>query len=75
MDCSKFLAAFMALAVIISTLNTLGRIGNVLIMLRCIEVRDKDLSMAFNVVFMSLFAMLPSPIVYGAIIDNTCILW
>ena len=31
--------------------------------------------MAFNVVFMSLFAMLPSPMVYGAIIDNTCILW
>ena len=31
--------------------------------------------MAFNVVFMSLFAMLPAPIVYGAIIDNTCILW
>ena len=24
---------------------------------------------------MSLFAMLPSPIIYGAIIDNTCLLW
>ena len=38
-------------------------------------VEDKSLSMAFNVVFMSLFAMLPAPMVYGAIIDNTCILW
>jgi hypothetical protein len=28
-----------------------------------------------QVVFMSLLAMLPSPIIYGAIIDNTCILW
>ena len=46
-----------------------------LVALRCIDVRDKSLSMAFNVVFMSLFAMLPAPMVYGAIIDNTCILW
>ena len=42
---------------------------------RCVAVEDKSLSMAFNVVFMSLFAMLPAPMVYGAIIDNTCILW
>ena len=46
-----------------------------LVALRCIDVRDKALSMAFNMVFISLFAMLPAPIVYGAIIDNTCILW
>ena len=31
--------------------------------------------MAFNVVFLSLFAMLPAPMVYGAIIDGTCVLW
>lgn len=31
--------------------------------------------MIFNVVFMSLLAMLPSPIIFGAIIDKTCILW
>ena len=40
--------------------------------LRCISVEDKALSMAFNVVFLSLFAMLPAPMVYGEIIDQTC---
>ena len=47
-------------------------LGNVLVALRCISVEDKALSMAFNVVFLSLFAMLPAPMVYGEIIDQTC---
>ena len=38
-----------------------GRIGNAMVALRCVAVEDKSLSMAFNVVFMSLFAMLPAP--------------
>ena len=42
---------------------------------RCVEVQDKSLSIAFNVTLLSLFAMLPSPIIYGKIIDGACILW
>jgi len=60
---------------VLSILASTGRVGNVLVALRCVEVRDKSLSFAFQVVFMSLFAMLPSPMIYGAIIDNTCLLW
>ncbi len=40
-------------------------------LIRCIDVRDKSLSMAFNIVFISLFATLPAPIAYGALIDST----
>ena len=58
-----------------SLIRSLSRVGNVLVALRCVEVRDKSLSFGFQTVFMSLFAMLPSPIIYGAIIDNTCLLW
>ena len=42
---------------------------------RCVDIKDKSLSIAFNVVLLSLFAMLPSPIIYGKIIDGACILW
>merc|ERR1712228_290591 len=65
---------FITIAVV-SILASTGRGGNVLVALRCVEVRDKSLSFGFQTVFMSLFAMLPSPIIYGAIIDNTCLLW
>jgi len=73
--CSTQFMYFMIAAGVVSIVASTGRVGNLLVALRCVEVRDKALSMAFQVVFMSLFAMLPSPIVYGAIIDNTCILW
>ena len=38
-------------------------------------MRDKSASITFSVSFLSLFAFLPSPFVYGAILDSTCILW
>ena len=31
--------------------------------------------MAFNVAFLSLFAMLPAPLIYGHLIDTTCDQW
>ncbi len=74
-DCGDIFRTFMITMFVLSVFGSMGRIGNVLVALRCISVEDKSLSMAFNVVFMSLFAMLPAPMVYGAIIDNTCILW
>lgn len=74
-NCDAVFKTFMLCMFILMVLGSTGRIGNVLVALRCIDVEDKSLSMAFNVVFMSLFAMLPGPMVYGAIIDSTCILW
>merc|ERR1719431_814154 len=73
--CDKKFMYFMIAIGILSIVASTGRVGNLLVGLRCVETRDKALSMAFQVVFMSLLAMLPSPIIYGAIIDNTCILW
>jgi len=60
---------------IISIVASTGRVGNVLVALRCVDVKDKSLSFAMNIVSISLFAALPSPVIFGAIIDNTCILW
>ena len=60
---------------VLSILGSTSRVGNVLVALRCVEVRDKSLSFGIQVVSLSLLAMLPSPIFFGVIIDNTCLLW
>ena len=43
--------------------------------LRCVDIRDKSLAIGINVIFCALFAFLPSPLVYGKIIDGACSLW
>ena len=74
-DCKNVFVIFSVVMFLLMILGSTGRVGNVLVALRCIDVRDKSLSMAFNVVFLSLLAMLPSPMVYGAIMDTTCTLF
>lgn len=74
-DCGSVFSTFGTVMFVLMVLGSTGRIGNVLVALRCIDVRDKSLSMAFNVVFLSLLAMLPAPMVFGAIIDSSCMVW
>ena len=60
-DCSHIFQRFMISMGLLTIVLATGRIGNAMVALRCVAVEDKSLSMAFNVVFMSLFAMLPAP--------------
>uniref|UniRef100_A0A182M6I5 Solute carrier organic anion transporter family member n=1 Tax=Anopheles culicifacies TaxID=139723 RepID=A0A182M6I5_9DIPT len=49
--------------------------ANFLIGLRCVEPRDKAISMGVSMAINTLFSFLPAPIIFGAIIDRTCVLW
>ena len=44
----------MIVMMVLSILFSTGRVGNALVALRCIDVRDKSLSLAFNIAFLSL---------------------
>ncbi|CAG0884629.1 unnamed protein product [Darwinula stevensoni] len=44
-------------------------------MLKSVKPEDKSMAMALVVVVTSLFAFIPGPIIYGAIIDSTCLIW
>lgn len=41
----------------------------------CVDEKDKTVAMGFGIMLMSLFAFIPSPIIFGSLLDNTCLVW
>lgn len=74
-DCSGPYLLFMILTCIIQTLACSGKIGNVLVNYRSVEKKDKSFAQGITLMTISLFALIPGPIIYGAIIDSTCLIW
>ncbi|KAL6263714.1 hypothetical protein P5V15_003800 [Pogonomyrmex californicus] len=74
-DCNQSYLLFMILTCVIQTLGCSGRIGNVLVNYRCVEKRDKSFAQGITLMILSLLALIPGPIIYGAIIDSTCLIW
>lgn len=74
-DCSHPYLLFTVLSCIIQTLACSGKIGNVLVNYRSVEKKDKSFAQGITLMIISLFALIPGPIIYGAIIDSTCLIW
>lgn len=52
-----------------------GRASNFLVTVRCVDEQDKATSMGVGEVMLSLFSFVPSPLLFGRLMDSTCILW
>ncbi|XP_026672597.1 solute carrier organic anion transporter family member 5A1 isoform X2 [Ceratina calcarata] len=74
-DCSRPHLLFVVLFCLIQTLACSGKIGNVLVNYRSVEKKDKSFAQGIMLMTISLFALIPAPIMYGAIIDSTCLIW
>lgn len=74
-DCKLPYLLFAVLSCLINILGCSGRIGNVLVNYRCVEKKDKSFAQGVTLMIISLFALIPGPIIYGAIIDSTCLVW
>ncbi len=74
-DCEETFQGFLLGLFLLGLLDSAGRIGNLLVALRCVPVSDKLLSMAFHMAFSSLLGSLPAPVAFGAVIDYSCALW
>ncbi|KHN80164.1 Solute carrier organic anion transporter family member 1B3 [Toxocara canis] len=71
---SKFVVYFINMA-ISGVFGGMGVIPAVLIILRSVPPIDRSISLGFQGFLVSLFATLPSPVIWGWIVDSACIRW
>ncbi|XP_046644300.1 solute carrier organic anion transporter family member 74D-like [Daphnia pulicaria] len=74
-NCFQMFLIYIFVMGIIKFLSSFGRVSNILITFRCVAQEDKSFAIGLGYLLTSLFAFIPAPIVYGAVIDQACILW
>lgn len=74
-DCNIQLALFIAVNCITSLIRSSGMACNFLLTLRSVHEEDKTASMATAFSITCLLGYIPSPVFFGWMIDQTCLIW
>nr|XP_056714796.1 solute carrier organic anion transporter family member 2B1 [Euleptes europaea] len=74
-DCSRFLTPFMVLSCIAGFMASITQTPSFMLILRNVKAEDKSFAIGIQFLLLRLTAWLPAPVLYGTIIDTTCILW
>ncbi|KFM75765.1 Solute carrier organic anion transporter family member 4C1, partial [Stegodyphus mimosarum] len=56
-------------------LLSIVHVAHTLVTLRCVHPEDKSTALGVKEALISLFCFIPYPIVFGAIVDSTCLIW
>ncbi|XP_055920928.1 solute carrier organic anion transporter family member 74D [Eupeodes corollae] len=73
--CETAFWTFAFAAMTINWFASSGRIGNILVNYRAVSAEDKAFAQGLGLMLISLFALIPGPIIFGRIIDSTCLVW
>ncbi|XP_037025272.1 solute carrier organic anion transporter family member 74D-like [Bradysia coprophila] len=73
--CANTFYLFTFIMFAVNWLGSTCKIGNVLLTLRVVAEKDKAFSQGLALMLVSLFALSPGPIMYGYIIDSSCLVW
>uniref|UniRef100_A0A8C5ZW59 Solute carrier organic anion transporter family member n=1 Tax=Marmota marmota marmota TaxID=9994 RepID=A0A8C5ZW59_MARMA len=74
-DCSMMLQYFLILSTISSFIYSLAAIPGYMVLLRCIKSEEKSLGVGLHAFCTRIFAGIPAPIYFGALVDSTCLHW
>uniref|UniRef100_A0A8C3XCB6 Solute carrier organic anion transporter family member n=1 Tax=Catagonus wagneri TaxID=51154 RepID=A0A8C3XCB6_9CETA len=74
-DCSMMLQYFLILSVMSSFIYSLSAIPGYMVLLRCLKPEEKSLGVGLHAFCTRVFAGIPAPIYFGALVDSTCLRW
>lgn len=72
--CKSYIA-FIALFSFLVFMHSTSEVGSMLLIMRCTDPKDKAMAMGIIQFAIGLFGNVPCPIIYGAVIDSTCLVW
>ncbi|XP_043521603.1 solute carrier organic anion transporter family member 74D isoform X2 [Frieseomelitta varia] len=74
LECSNFWV-YMVLFSVFVFIHSTSEVGSMLLILRCVDPRDKAMALGLIQFAIGLFGNVPCPIVYGAVVDSACLVW
>ncbi|XP_029957566.1 solute carrier organic anion transporter family member 2B1 isoform X1 [Salarias fasciatus] len=73
--CSHLLRPFVALLALTGFIASFSQAPSYMMILRTVPAEDKSFAVGVQYMLFRVLAFLPGPVLYGSVIDTTCILW
>ncbi|MED6242405.1 hypothetical protein ATANTOWER_004181 [Ataeniobius toweri] len=73
--CSHLLLPFMALLALTSFITSFSQTPSYMMILRTVPAEDKSFAVGVQYMLFRVLAFMPGPVLYGSVIDTTCIMW
>ncbi|KAK9537026.1 hypothetical protein VZT92_006764 [Zoarces viviparus] len=73
--CSELLFPFVALLGVTSFIASFSQTPSYMMILRTVPTEDKSFAVGVQYMMFRVLAFMPGPVLYGSVIDTTCILW
>ncbi|XP_056266680.1 solute carrier organic anion transporter family member 2B1 isoform X2 [Pseudoliparis swirei] len=74
-SCSGLLLPFVALLGLTSFVASFSQTPSYMMILRTVPTEDKSFAVGVQFMLFRVLAFMPGPVLYGSVIDTTCILW
>lgn len=73
--CSNLIVLFMVFVALTCFIASFCHTPSYIIILRSVPVEDKSFAVGLQYMFFRVLAFMPGPVLYGRVIDTTCLLW
>ncbi|XP_053564740.1 solute carrier organic anion transporter family member 2B1 isoform X2 [Bombina bombina] len=73
--CYNLFLPFVILSCLAGTLASISQTPSFMLILRNVQPSDKSLAIGIQFMLLRILAWLPGPVMFGSVIDSTCVLW